>query len=64
MRRGDARQNSVSRRPDGWRPDNDEIENSRALAYAGLRGRIFTCLAGHKADLADACRKILEAHGK
>jgi len=27
-------------------------------------GRVVDCLAGHKADLADGCRKVLESHGK
>jgi hypothetical protein len=27
-------------------------------------GRILTCLAAHKADLSEACGKVLEAHGK
>lgn len=27
-------------------------------------GRVVDCLAGHKAELADGCRKVLESHGK
>jgi len=27
-------------------------------------GRILDCLAGHKAEGADGCRKVLESHGK
>ncbi len=27
-------------------------------------GRILDCLAGHKAELVEACRKVVESHGK
>jgi hypothetical protein len=41
---------------------DDQAKFCAAIKPGG--GRILVCLAGHKAELADACRKVLEAHGK